>query len=139
MIKAKIYHFLHNKLRDSFASTKIKTMKNDFFPSIITRHPGASIPFEGVNSKLIQAGDQQIIFMEINVDLEIPPHQHEAQWGVVLEGEFDLTIDGTTTTYKKGDSYFIPRNVVHSAKVRKGYKDMTVFDQKDRYTSQKEV
>lgn len=104
-----------------------------YFPEIITRHKSAYIPLEGVNSKLVQAGDQQFIFMEFDNDVEVPDHFHEAQWGVVLDGEMELTIAGEPRVLRKGDSYFIPKDVVHSAKIKAGYKDLTLFDQADRY------
>ena len=112
-------------------------MKKSIFPDIINSHPQADIPVDGLQSRLIQAGDQQIIFMEFDEDFEIPDHTHEAQWGVVLEGEMEITIDGEVKPLKKGDSYFIPKDVVHSARIKKGYKDLTLFDQKDRYQPKK--
>jgi quercetin dioxygenase-like cupin family protein len=107
--------------------------KEKYFPEIIERHPRADIPVEGVTSHLIQAGRQQFIFMAFEQDVEVPAHSHNAQWGVVLEGEMELTIDGQTRVLKKGDSYFIDKDVVHSAKIKQGYKDLTLFDQPDRY------
>lgn len=106
---------------------------NSIFPEIINHHPQADIPVKGLQSRLIQAGDQQFIFMEFDEDFEISDHSHEAQWGVVLAGEMEITIAGETKTLTKGDSYFIPKDVVHSARIKKGYKDMTLFNQKDRY------
>lgn len=103
------------------------------FPEIIDRHPNADIPINGLVSKLIQADDQQFVFMEFEEDIEVAEHSHNAQWGVVLEGEMELTIKGVPRTLNKGDSYYIEKDVVHSAKIKKGYKDLTLFDQKDRY------
>jgi quercetin dioxygenase-like cupin family protein len=109
-------------------------MDNDgFFPDIITDLPEADIPIEGLKSKLFQGEQQQFIFMTFEKDAVVPEHSHEAQWGVVLDGEIELTIGSDTFTFRKGDTYFIPKNVVHSAKVKSGYKDLTLFDQKDRY------
>jgi quercetin dioxygenase-like cupin family protein len=107
--------------------------KSTFFPDIITLHPSADIPLEGVTSRLIQAGQQQFIFMEFDSDVEVPDHSHNAQWGVVLDGQMELTTAGQTRTLTRGDSYFIDKDVVHSAKIKQGYKDLTLFDQKDRY------
>ena len=42
-------------------------------------------------------------------------HPHE-QMGMVLEGTFELTIDGEARRIKKGDAYLIPSNVKHSAR-----------------------
>jgi quercetin dioxygenase-like cupin family protein len=107
------------------------TDMSPFFPEMITRYPGADIPLDGVTSRLIQAGQQQFIFMEFDCDVEVPAHSHNAQWGVVLEGQIELNIDGQTRIFTKGDSYFVDR--MHSAKIKKGYKDLTLFDQADRY------
>ena len=104
-----------------------------FFPDIINKQPIADIPLDGVNSRLIQAGQQQFIFMEFDQDVDVPAHSHKAQWGVVLDGQMELTIEGQTKTLRKGDSYFIEKDKVHSAKIKKGFKDLTLFDQADRY------
>jgi len=103
------------------------------FPEFITALPEADIPVEGVRAKLLQGKDQQVIFMVFERDVEVPQHAHEAQWGVVLDGEIDITIGGVTRTCRKGDSYFIPKDVQHGARIRRGYKDITVFNQQDRY------
>jgi quercetin dioxygenase-like cupin family protein len=111
--------------------------KEKQFPEIIDRHPSVEIPLSGVTSRLIQAGNQQFIFMEFDEDAEVPTHSHNAQWGVVLDGEMELTINGEVKHLKKGDSYFIEKDVPHSAKIYKGYKDLTLFDQADRYKRKK--
>lgn len=117
---------------------KTKTMTSDkFFPDIITGHPSADIPIDGVKSNLIQAGQQQFIFMQFNKDIEVPEHSHEAQWGVVLDGTIELTIAGQKKKLSKGDTYFIDKDVRHSAKIRKGYADLTLFNQSDRYKVKK--
>ena len=109
----------------------------NFFPAIITDLQEADIPIEGLRAYLLQSINQQILFMTFENDVEIPEHSHEAQWGVVLDGEIELTIDGTKHTFKKGETYFIPKGVTHSAKIIKGYKDITLFNQKDRYEVKK--
>ena len=40
-------------------------------------------------------------------------HPHE-QMGIVLEGEFEMTIGGETRQLKKGDMYLVPPDVTHS-------------------------
>ncbi len=108
-------------------------IKENLFPEIITNLPEADIPIEGIQSYLFQGKNQQFIFMSFENDVEVPEHSHEAQWGVVLDGEIELTIDGKKHIFTKGDTYFIPKDVKHSARIRKGYKDLTLFNQKDRY------
>jgi quercetin dioxygenase-like cupin family protein len=73
--------------------------------------------------------------MEFSEDVDLPEHEHESQWGIVLEGEIELVIDGVKHLYRKGDRYFIPKGVKHSGKIFAGYTDMTYFNQKDRYGS----
>jgi len=111
----------------------VTTEKEDVFPEIITNLPEADIPIEGLRSHLLQGQNTQMLFMSFENDVEVPEHCHEAQWGVVLEGEIELTIDGRKCTLGKGDTYFIPKDIKHSAKINKGYKDLTLFNQKDRY------
>ena len=105
----------------------------EIFPEPIRNLPQADIPFDGITAYLSQADNHQILFMEFTEDVEVPEHSHEAQWGVVLAGKIDLTIDGFERTCSKGDSVFIPKGAKHSAKVYAGYADVSFFNQKDRY------
>lgn len=105
----------------------------DFFPEMVTAFPEADIPLAGLTSHLLQGDRHQFVFMCYEEDASVPEHSHEAQWGVVLDGRIRLTIDGTEYLLTKGDTYFIPKDVKHSAEVTKGYKDLTLFNQKDRY------
>ena len=109
------------------------TLEEEFFPDMITSLPEADIPIEGLHSYLFQGQTQQFVFMSFENDVEVPEHCHEAQWGVILDGETELTIDGKSSNLTKGDTYSIPKGVKHSARIKKGYKDLTLFNQKDRY------
>ena len=100
---------------------------------LLKQFPSADIPVAGVASKLIQAGEKQFIFMEFDNDTMVEAHSHNAQWGVVLDGEMEITINGKVHHLRKGDSYYIGKGEVHSAKIKAGYKDLTLFDQADRY------
>jgi len=106
---------------------------SEIFPEPIRNLPEADIPFSGIKAYLSQAQNHQVLFWEFTEDVEVPEHSHEAQWGVVLEGRIDLTIEGVERTYSKGDRYFIDKGERHSAKVYAGYADITFFNQKDRY------
>ncbi|PJE69545.1 MAG: cupin domain-containing protein [Candidatus Staskawiczbacteria bacterium CG10_big_fil_rev_8_21_14_0_10_38_10] len=50
-----------------------------------------------------------------------------SQWGVVLGGEMVLWTD-KKRVLKKGDTFFIPEGMPHRVRIRRGYKDITVFD-----------
>jgi quercetin dioxygenase-like cupin family protein len=105
----------------------------EFFPEPIRRLPQADIPLPGITAHLSQSENHQIVFMVFREDIDLPEHAHESQWGVVLEGEIELTIGGHTATYRKGDRYFIPREVKHSGRIHAGFAAMDFFDQPDRY------
>ena len=81
----------------------------------------------------MQGESQQIVFMNIAPIGEVTEHKHSAQFGVVLEGEMSLTIGGNTKLYRKGDTYFIPEGVTHSAVFNSQVKVMDLFDEKERY------
>jgi quercetin dioxygenase-like cupin family protein len=103
------------------------------YPEMITRLPMADISFDGVEGWLLQGDDQQAVFMDIASIGEVPEHSHGAQFGVVLEGEMTLTIGGESRLYGKGDSYFIPSGVIHSAVFHSRVKVIDVFDEEARY------
>jgi quercetin dioxygenase-like cupin family protein len=106
----------------------------EVFPEPVTRLPEADIPVEGLRAYLSQSDTHQVLFMEFAEDAAVPEHSHEGQYAVVLEGRLDLTIDGVEHTFRKGDRYYIPEGVPHSARVYAGYADITFFDQRDRYS-----
>ena len=105
----------------------------NIFPDLIKKLPEADISFQGVKGWLSQAGDHQIVFMEIQPIGKVPEHTHSAQWGIVVDGEMALTIGGEIKTYKKGDSYFIPEGVSHSAEFKIKTRVIDYFDEKERY------
>jgi quercetin dioxygenase-like cupin family protein len=105
------------------------------YPDIIKNLPEADITFKGVRGWVSQAKDHQIVFFDIEPIGEISPHSHCAQWGMVIEGEMDLTIGGVTKTYKRGDSYFIPEKVVHSAVFKRRTWALDFFADKNRYNT----
>ncbi|MHC4343855.1 MAG: cupin domain-containing protein [Planctomycetota bacterium] len=106
---------------------------SEIFPEPIRNLPLADVPLDGLKAYLSQAEEHQILFMQFSEDVELPEHSHDSQWGVVLEGKIDFTIDGVERTYSKGDRMFIPKGAKHSAKIYAGYADISFFNQKDRY------
>lgn len=107
------------------------------FPEPIQNLPEADIPLKGVKAFLSQGKNHQIIFMEFQKDVSLPEHSHDSQWEVVLEGRVDLVVEGLKKRYNKGDMFFIPKDVKHSAKVFAGYCSIVYFNQKDRYKEKK--
>ncbi|MBF0550429.1 MAG: cupin domain-containing protein [Deltaproteobacteria bacterium] len=104
---------------------------------MIEKLPNIDVPVAGVSGKLVQAGDQQMVFFDVLPSAKIPPHSHGAQWGIVIDGELDLTIDGQTQNLKKGDSYFIPAGAIHSATFKVRSQILDYFDEPARYRPNK--
>lgn len=103
------------------------------YPEIIESLPDIDVSIAGVRGKLLQGADRQVVFFDIEPIGAIPLHSHGAQWGVVIEGEMELTIDGETRTYRPGDSYFIPPGVEHGATFNSHFKAIDIFEEPDRY------
>ena len=103
------------------------------YPEMIRDLPEIDIQTEGIRGWLFQSTDKQIVFFDIRPVGKVPPHSHCAQWGMVIEGEMSLTIGTETKIYRKGDWYFIPEGVEHSATFPTRVQVMDVFDAPDRY------
>ena len=108
---------------------------NQVFPEPIRDLPEAEIPLDGITAYMSQSDSHQILFMEFEKDAELPEHTHKAQYAIVLEGKIELVIDGEKQSFTKGDRYYIPEGIKHSAKICAGYADITFFNQPDRYQS----
>ncbi len=109
-------------------------LKRDF-PEIITGLPEVDIKFPGVRGWISQGDNHQIVFFEIESSAQVSEHSHNAQWGIVVEGEMELTIEGKTRVYRKGDDYFIPAQAKHSAKFLTKCRVIDFFNEKTRYKS----
>lgn len=112
-------------------------MANSPFPKLVTKLPQADIAFKGVKGWLSQAKDHQLVFMDIAPIGEVAPHAHGAQWGIVVEGEMELTIGGKKHVFRKGDSYFIPKGTVHSARFTTRTFVIDFFADRSRYKPKK--
>lgn len=102
-------------------------------PEMIEKLPDIDISIPGVKGKLFQGPEMQVVFFSIDNAGEIPPHHHQAQWGVILEGEAEMTINGQTRTMRRGDTYYIPAGVVHSIRILTPMKALDFFDEPSRY------
>ncbi|MBN1221860.1 MAG: cupin domain-containing protein [Candidatus Aminicenantes bacterium] len=103
------------------------------YPEMLRNLPEVDIPFEGIRAWLLQDAQTQAVFFDIGPGSTVPPHSHCAQWGMVIEGEMRLTIGGEAKTYKKGDWYYIPEGIEHSATFTARVFVLDVFDDPGRY------
>lgn len=103
------------------------------FPAVITDLPEIDVPLEGVKGWLSQGDGHQVVFFEIQPIGEVPLHSHGEQWGIVIEGEMELTIGDSTRRYGPGDSYHIPAGVEHGAVFLSRFRAIDIFADSDRY------
>jgi len=108
-------------------------MTSAAFPAVITGLPEADTCLPGVRAWLLAGDGRQVAFFEIEPIGSIPEHAHEEQWGIVVEGEMDLTIGGQTRRCRAGDSYHIPAGTPHSATFLTRVRAIDVFASPTRY------
>lgn len=111
----------------------MKKWEGTAYPEMIRNLPEIDISFEGIRGWLLQSERQQVVFFDIEPVGKVPPHVHCAQWGIVLEGEMSLTIGDKTEIFRKGDWYFVPEGVEHSATFLSRVNVIDIFDTTDRY------
>ena len=73
---------------------------------------------EGVNIKVAYGEKIMMSFVDLEAGAVIPKHSHEhEQMGYVIYGELEFQIGEEKKNCRSGDSYLIPSNVPHTAKV----------------------
>lgn len=115
----------------------MKEWEDTPFPDMIRKLPEIDVPLEGVRGWLLQSDDQQMVFFDIQAGSQVPPHSHCSQWGLVVGGEMKLTIGEESRICRKGDWYYIPEGVVHSATFPTRVNVIDLFDDPSRYKTKK--
>ena len=102
------------------------------YPDVMLKQlPEAKVAFEGARGWIMESNNTQLVFFEFEEGMNLPGHNHTyAQWGVVIEGEMDLLLDGKPKRCKTGDEYVIPPGVMHGAKFFKRTRVMDFFSEK---------
>ncbi len=73
--------------------------------------------FEDVTIRTLHGEKLMMSFVNLHPHSVVPEHSHfHEQMGMVLEGTFELSIDGETQQLRRGDAYLIPSNIKHSAR-----------------------
>jgi quercetin dioxygenase-like cupin family protein len=104
------------------------------YAKAITGLPEADVPFEGVKAWILQGKNHQLVFFQMEANAKAPVHSHNyAQWGMVIEGEMELTIEGKPRNYKKGDEYLIPAQAKHEARFLVKSRVVDLFSERTRY------
>lgn len=83
----------------------------------------------GLNFQPVLSEHAIVNVVSFDPHTEAPLHSHvEEQIVIVVEGEFDFTLDGVTRTMRPGDMAVIPPWVPHGAKTRDtSCKELDVF------------
>ena len=115
----------------------MKEFENTPYPSMIRNLPEIDIPIDGIRGWLLQSDGAQIVFFDIDPVGKMPDHSHCAQWGIMLSGKMKLTIGNDTKIYQRGDRYYIPEGIVHSAEFLTKVFVIDVFDDPNRYQIKK--
>lgn len=104
-------------------------------PTFFDAMPALDLPFPDtvVSSHASRTDAGLVVFFRFHQDVTLPAHSHGHQWGMVIEGEVALTIDGATRRYAPGETYDIPAGVVHAVGVKAGTIALDVFAEPDRY------
>ena len=104
------------------------------YPEMIQHFPEIDIPIDGIRGWLLQGEKTQVVFFDIDPVGKMPDHSHCAQWGIMLDGKMKLTIGDDTKIYEKGDRYYIPEGVTHSAEFLTKVYVIDFFDDPNRYS-----
>lgn len=104
-----------------------------FTPEFFDRFPRAETPFDTIDTALFTEGRGTLVFQTFKSVTAIPEHEHDAQWGVVLEGRLDLVIEGTSLSVGPGESYHIAPHRRHSAIAAAGTQLIDIFADAHRF------
>ncbi len=91
------------------------------FPDSIHALPKASLL--GVDVYVHDDGKSQVLFMELPAhrpEILVPTHTHDVEWGIVVEGEIEITVNGRAERHGPGETHFIPAQAPHSIRFTPG-------------------
>ena len=116
---------------------RMKIYLKDFLDRILplprVKIPEIDLGADGIKTFLSEAGKKQVLFVQFEKDIELAEHAHDDLWGLVVDGKMELTMNGTTQNYHKGDQYHIPEGVKHSTRIYEGYAEIIFFEKEYCY------
>ncbi|MEZ0075389.1 cupin domain-containing protein [Planotetraspora sp. GP83] len=112
-------------------------MSNASYPEFFHKLSKPDVPMDGLKAWMM-SDKIQVIFYELPEGSKAGEHTHGAEWGIIVDGAISITMNGETTTYGKGDTYFIPAGVPHSVVNHPGVVGIDVFEEPDRFPAAKD-
>jgi quercetin dioxygenase-like cupin family protein len=104
--------------------------KSGYPEVVVSQLPEAKVAFEGARGWIMQSVNTQLVFFEFEEGTNLPDHNHTyAQWGVVIDGEMEMRLDGKPHRCKTGDEYVIASGVMHGAKFFRRTRVMDFFSE----------
>ncbi|MES2645712.1 MAG: cupin domain-containing protein [Bacteroidota bacterium] len=102
-------------------------MQQPIFRTFDEIHPKEILT--GFWAQAIHTPGNTINFISVKAGSSFPLHQHiHHQCAFVLEGEFEMTINGETQTLKPGLFVVIPSNITHSGRAITDCKLLDIFN-----------
>lgn len=84
---------------------------------------------KGYPARFVHTDSMTLSFLEVKKGKYLPTHHHmHEQVSIVLEGRFQLTLDGEPVEFGEGEIVVIPSNVPHSGLAITDCKLMDVFN-----------
>ncbi|MGI0132575.1 MAG: cupin domain-containing protein [Thermoplasmata archaeon] len=98
------------------------------FPPSVHQLPKTQLA--GIDVYIHEDGRTQVLFLELPAgrpEVVVPTHTHDVEWGVVVEGEIAMTIDGHEERHGPGATHLIPARVPHSFRFLPGTASVHYF------------
>ena len=74
-------------------------------------------PVPGFKARFVHSTNMTVVYWDVSAGAELPEHSHpHEQITNVLEGEFELTLDGERRRLSQGTAAVVSPNAVHSGK-----------------------
>ena len=105
----------------------------DILPEMIKKLPEIEVTNESIKGYMIQGESNQSIFFIVRAGTFLPEHSHAAQWGIVIDGEFEISFGDKTMSYRKGDTYYVPEGTPHTGEYITDVVSFDVFDDKNKF------
>jgi mannose-6-phosphate isomerase-like protein (cupin superfamily) len=112
-------------------------MSTHEFPSFVQTLPEADLPYPGLKGWLMAGERGQVLYCETDTEVVVPEHRQGEQWGFVIRGRIEMTIQDRTRIYSRGDMYHVPSGAAHRAHIFPGFRAVYHLSEPNRYRVKK--